>query len=52
MLEVAGGNRDQVGDKQRRYTFTRTVDAGTREIEVPDDTQRREEFELVRPRLR
>ena len=32
MLEFAGGNRDKVGDTQRRYISTRTVDANTREI--------------------
>ena len=48
MLEVAGGNRDEVGDKQRWYTFTRTVDAGTREIGVLGNTWRREEKCLFR----
>ena len=49
MLEVAGGNRDEVGDKQRWYTFTRTVDAGTREIGVLGNTWRRQELGRVGP---
>ena len=48
MLEVAGGNRDQVGDTQRQYTSTGTMDAGTREVEVPGNTWRREELGFVR----
>ena len=38
MLEVARGNRDEVGHTQRQYTPTGTVEAGyiiTREIGVP-----------------
>ena len=34
MLEVAGRSRDEVGDTQRQYTSTGTVDTGTREIGV------------------
>ena len=49
VLEVAGGNRDKVGDTQRRYTSTGTVDTGTREIEVAGYTWRREELGYVRP---
>ena len=44
MLEVAGGNRDEVGDTQRWYKTYGTVDTSTREIEVPSDTWRREEL--------
>ena len=49
MLEVAGGNREEVGDTQKQYTSAGTVDAGTRETEVPGDTWRREELGRVRP---
>ena len=49
MLEVAGGNRDEMRDTWRQYTSTRTVEASTREIEVPDDIQRMEELGCVRP---
>ena len=49
MLQVDGGNRDEVGDTQRRYKSTETVDSGTREIEVPGDTWRREKLSHVGP---
>ena len=49
MLEVAGENRDEVGDSQRWYTSAGTVDTSTREIGVPGDTWRREELGYVRP---
>ena len=56
MLEVTagggvggGGDRDKVGDRQKRYTSNGTVDPGTREIGVPGDTRRREELGRVRP---
>ena len=49
MLEVAGGNRDEVGNTQQQYTTDGTMDAGTREIEVPGDIWRREELGHVRP---
>ena len=49
MLEVSGGNRDEMGDSQKQYTPAGTVDAGTREIGVPGDTWRREESDLIRP---
>ena len=42
MLELAGGNRDKVRDTQRCYTFTGTVDASTREIQVPGNIWRKE----------
>ena len=32
MLEVAGGNRDKVGDTQKQYTSTGTVDAGPEKL--------------------
>ena len=44
MPEVDGGNKDKVGDTQRRYTSAGTVDAGTREIEVPGNSWKREEL--------
>ena len=44
MLEVTGGNRDEVGDTQRRYTSAGTMDTGTREIGVLGDTWRREDL--------
>ena len=47
MMEVTGGNRDEVGDKQRQCTST--VGAGTREIGVPGNTMRREELGCVGP---
>ena len=47
MLEVTVGNRDKVGDTQRWYTSTGTVDTGTRKIEVPGETWRREELGRV-----
>ena len=49
MLEVIGGNRDKVGDTQRWYKSAGTVDTGTREIEVPHDTWKREELGSVNP---
>ena len=49
MLEVGGENRDEVGDTQKQYTSTGTVDAGTREIGVLGNTWRREELGHVRP---
>ena len=49
MLEVSGGNRDKMGDTQRQYTATGTVDASTREIEVSGNTWRREELGRVGP---
>ena len=49
MLEVTEGNRVEVGDTQRWYAFTGTVDAGSREIGVLGDTWRREELGHVRP---
>ena len=49
MLEVAEGNRDEVGDTQRQYTSAGTMDAGTREIGVLGDTWRREELGRVWP---
>ena len=51
MLEVAGGNKDKVGDTQRRCSPTETVDTGwviTREIGEPGDTWRREKSWAVR----
>ena len=51
MLEVTEGNRVEVGDTQRWYAFTGTVDAGTREIEVPGDTWKREELSHIGPLL-
>ena len=44
-----GGKRDEVGDTQRWYTSTGTMDSGNREIEVPGDIWRREESGHVRP---
>ena len=38
MLEVAEGNRDKMGDTQRQYTSSGTVDTSTRETEVSNDT--------------
>ena len=49
MLDVTGGSRDEVGDTHRHDTSAGTVDAGTREIGVPDDTLRREELDHVGP---
>ena len=49
MLEVAGGNRDEVRDTQRWYTSSGTVDASTREIGVLGNTWRREELGRVGP---
>ena len=49
MLEVTGGNRDEVGDTQRRYTSAGTVDTGTREIGVLGDTWRRKVLGHVGP---
>ena len=49
MLEVAGENRDDVGDSQRWYTSAGTVDTSTREIEEPGNTWRREELGQVGP---
>ena len=49
MLEFAGGNREEVGDTQRQYKSIGTVGTGTREIEVPGDTWRREELGPDRP---
>ena len=50
MLEVTGGgNRDEVGDTQRQYTSTGTVDTSTREIGVLGNTWRREELGRVEP---
>ena len=49
MLEVAGGNRDEVGDTKRHYTSAGTVETGTRENGVPGDTWRRRELGRVRP---
>ena len=43
-LEVSGGNTDKGGDTRRRYTSAGTVDASTREIEVPGNIWRREEL--------
>ena len=51
MLEVTGGNGDEVGDRQKQYKFAGTVDIGTREIEEPGDTWRREKLVLVGPWL-
>ena len=51
MLEVAGGNRDEVRDTQRWYTSAVTGDTGTRETEVPGVTWRREELGCVGPWL-
>ena len=45
----AGGSRGKVGDTQRQYTPSGTVDAGTRGIGVPGDTWRREELGSVGP---
>ena len=44
MLEVAGGNKDKVGDAQRWCSPTETVDAGwfiTRKTGEPGDAWRR-----------
>ena len=49
MLEVARGNRDEVGDTQSWYSSAGTVDMGTRETEVLGDTWRREELGHVGP---
>ena len=49
MLEVAGENRDEVGDSQRWYTSAGTVDTSTREIKELGDIWRREEFGCVGP---
>ena len=49
MLEVAGGNGDELGDIQKWYISAGTMDASTRETEVPGDTWRREEFGHVGP---
>ena len=48
-MEVTGGSRDEVGDTQRRYTSAGIVNAGTREIEVPGDTWKKEELDPVTP---
>ena len=42
MLEVNGGINDEVGDTQRQYKSTGTVDTDTRDIGVLGDTWRRE----------
>ena len=49
MLKVAGGNKDEVGDTQRRYKSVGTVDTGPRETGVPGNTWRREELGRVGP---
>ena len=49
MLEVVGRNRDEVGDTQRQYTPTGTVDTGTREIEMPGDAWRKGELGVLDP---
>ena len=49
MLGVTGGNRDELGDTQRRYKSTGSVDAGTIEIGVLCETWRREELGHVGP---
>ena len=48
-LEVTEGNREEMGDRQRWYISSGTVDTGTREIEVPGDTWRREGMGHVNP---
>ena len=50
MLEVAGGNKDKLGDTHRQCSPTETVDASwviTREIGEPDDPWRREKSGAV-----
>ena len=49
MLEVTEGNRVEVGDTQRQYTSTGTLDSSTKDIEVPGFIWGREELGRVRP---